>query len=717
MDKASRDKSLGITARSRNSIQQAVNLIDPRNEGVVFLGIKKLFNQIEADNEASYCVRMSYVEIYNESVYDLLGVEKDVQGSLQIVENPKTNDFWIRGVNEIIIADAEEAIDLIMSGEENRHFAATALNHHSSRSHCLIRLFVKKIGKNETVFEGICNFVDLAGSEKLSGMLEDKKSNARSKGKDTKSISERLQESKHINKSLFFLTQIIYMKSRNTKAFIPYRNSSLTKILKNSIGGNARTTIILCVNPLFKTLAETLSTLRFGQRAKKIVNTVSKNESKEGDVEALKNLVADYEKKIREMENAMKNNNIESLNRSKLRQSFGPRKSNLMKLIENLQNQKVMLESRLLRRSSILNMFKKSKFAPSKEDEQQSKGKTELKAVYNDKAGLLYYFGEQVNMNKTGTKREPVLANREYVKSALQNDYVRNVKKRNSELHKGLKHYEHKTNKLIKKCDDQAKTIHNLHNLIDMLLNKQPEHLLNLDNLSRDLLISNATLTIQNLSTINTVSSVQALSLLNPENQASPKSPQDRINTINDQCTKIGFKYSGTYLTRGNLEIQLFGKEDTKKKISSIYESRKNSLMTRRLTQRSQHMWRSGNQSNLDASRALFNQSLLSQNPESLDIKVKEPSGPRFSERKSIDKENVRDVEEKQRLVPKGKGGALQESREDVSQNILLSKQSTNPKISLTVEESGKLMDFSDGIKSSQVIEGEVTFLGIWGNL
>lgn len=679
MDKAQRDKSMGINSRRRSSIKLAVNKIDPRNEGVIFLGIKKLFAEIEADTDASYCVRMSYVEIYNENVFDLLAIRGEVKGSLQIVENTKSNDFWIRGVNEIIIADAEEAIDLIMSGEENRHFAATALNHHSSRSHCLIRLFVKKITSDESIFEGICNFVDLAGSEKLSGMLEDKRSAAKGHSKEVKSISDRLQESKHINKSLFFLTQIIYMKSRMTKAFIPYRNSALTKILKNSIGGNARTTIILCVNPLFRTLAETLSTLRFGQRAKKIVNTVTKNESKEGDVDALKKLVGDYEKKIKEMELAMKNG-VQSL-----RQSFGPRKSNLVKLIENLQNQKGMLEKKLLRRSSILNMFKKSKFAPVEESATPDQPKVK-KSIVNFSAGVLDFYGTNAVSNNPNQ-----LSNRKYVKEALQSDFVRNVKKRNSELERKLKDSENKRDRLKEKYFELEQKLQKTQDLVDMLINKKPEMTLKLDPLSRDLLINNASISIQNLSLVQTISKAQMLGLHGPSQ--IPVQPGETHPQVREFCSKVGFQYSGTYLTRGNLEVQVFGKEESKRNISSIYESKKHSILQKRLTQKIQGAWRGRQMSSVTASNTFFNQSILSQTGEPLESKLTVP-------KKQTNFGNFSPNRNEMIHLPK------LESKEEVSQNILLSKQSTANKISLTGEDKSILLNMQAKVDMPSTVKG-----------
>lgn len=587
MDKSERDKSIGLTRKNRSSIKEAVSRIDPKNEGVIFLGIKKLFKEIEADEECRYCVRMSYVEIYNENIFDLLSTQKKMQGSLHIVENTKTNDFWVKGVNEIIIADAEEAVDLIMSGEENRHFAATSLNHHSSRSHCLIRLFVQKIDKEESILEGICNFVDLAGSEKLSGTTDT------SQG-ENKNATDRLQESKHINKSLFFLTQIIYMKSRMNGAFIPYRNSALTKILKNSIGGNARTIIILCVNPLFRTLAETISTLRFGQRAKKIVNSVTKNKASTGDVDALKNMVADYEKKIQEMENAMKAKMNKGKDNQGDKNSFGPRRSNLMKLIESLQNQKGFLEQKLQRRSGLLQMFSKSKFAPIKEITEGDLSEVKRRTIVSKVAGLLDFFTrEKIEDPKAqGIQSQASrfkITDRDFVKKALQEDFVRTVKNKNIETMRELREVKNRNLNLTKRGKQRDEEISRLKDLVDMLLNKKPELTLRLDGLSRDLLIANSSLSIENLSMVRTVETIQQLNrgsyLVDNE---SKKALQ--VN-VSDNCMKVGFKYSGTYLSKQNLEVQIFGEEKDRLHLSNLNDSRRDSMMSRRGTQKTNNSW------------------------------------------------------------------------------------------------------------------------------
>ena len=111
-----------------------------------------------------------------------------------------------------------------------------------------------------------------------------------------------MREGKHINKSLFFLTQVISMKSEGGRDHIPFRNSPLTKILRTSLGGNSRTSIILCVTPAVSQYEQTMSTLRFGQSAKKIQNRIHANVTEGQDEENLRRLISEYQKKLEDFE-------------------------------------------------------------------------------------------------------------------------------------------------------------------------------------------------------------------------------------------------------------------------------------------------------------------------------------------------------------------------------------------------------------------------------
>lgn len=201
-------------------------------------------------------------------------------------------------------------------GEYNRHYAATSMNHQSSRSHTIFRLCIQNIEhfyKDNNSFDGnysfmkesILNFIDLAGSEKVSNHHKNKIENKgllMSDAMINTNIQERVNEGKHINKSLFFLTQVISMKAKGKSEHIPFRNSPLTKILRSSLGGNSRTAIILCATPTISQYEQTLSTMRFGFNAKSIENNICQNITQNYDEEGLKAVISDYESKLKDFE-------------------------------------------------------------------------------------------------------------------------------------------------------------------------------------------------------------------------------------------------------------------------------------------------------------------------------------------------------------------------------------------------------------------------------
>uniref|UniRef100_A0A3P8QA36 Kinesin-like protein n=1 Tax=Astatotilapia calliptera TaxID=8154 RepID=A0A3P8QA36_ASTCA len=154
-------------------------------------------------------------------------------------------------------------MDVIDEGKANRHVAVTNMNEHSSRSHSIFLINIKQENvETEMKRSGKLYLVDLAGSEKVS---------------KTGAEGAVLDEAKNINKSLSALGNVIAALSEGTKTHVPYRDSKMTRILQDSLGGNCRTTIIICCSPSVYNEAETKSTLMFGQRAKTIKNTVSVN--------------------------------------------------------------------------------------------------------------------------------------------------------------------------------------------------------------------------------------------------------------------------------------------------------------------------------------------------------------------------------------------------------------------------------------------------------
>ncbi|CAD8191225.1 unnamed protein product [Paramecium octaurelia] len=290
------------------------------DEGVLLQSFKDLFAKIEADLNKTYVLRCSYFEIYNEQIFDLLKPSSKLQETLQVNEDQK-KEFYVKGLIEQSVSSINEIFDVLKRGEINRHYAQTAMNHNSSRSHAIFRLYVQSITNNfirqyrreqsqhkfptleqleaennqlkgAMVTESVLNFVDLAGSEKVSNHFEDA---------EIQDTNRRVKEGQYINKSLFFLTQVIYLKAED-KGHVPFRNSSLTKILKSSLDGSSRTLIILCINAAALHFDYSISTLRFGMNAKKIETKVLANINYQNDDEALKIVLSDYEKKLHDYE-------------------------------------------------------------------------------------------------------------------------------------------------------------------------------------------------------------------------------------------------------------------------------------------------------------------------------------------------------------------------------------------------------------------------------
>uniref|UniRef100_A0A4W6CKP6 Kinesin-like protein n=1 Tax=Lates calcarifer TaxID=8187 RepID=A0A4W6CKP6_LATCA len=208
--------------------------------------------------EDTVVIGVSYFEIYLDKIRDLLDVSKT---NLSVHED-KNRVPYVKGCTERFVCSPEEVMDTIDEGKSNRHVAVTNMNEHSSRSHSIFLINVKQENtQTEQKLSGKLYLVDLAGSEKVS---------------KTGAEGAVLDEAKNINKSLSSLGNVISALAEGT-AYIPYRDSKMTRILQDSLGGNCRTTIVICCSPSSFNEAETKSTLMFGQRAKTIKNTVTVN--------------------------------------------------------------------------------------------------------------------------------------------------------------------------------------------------------------------------------------------------------------------------------------------------------------------------------------------------------------------------------------------------------------------------------------------------------
>ncbi|XP_049392243.1 kinesin-like protein KIN-7O isoform X1 [Solanum stenotomum] len=239
--------------------------------GVIPMSVQDLFNFIEKEVDREFLVRMSYMEIYNEEINDLLVPE---HRKLQIHESIERGIF-VAGLREEIVASPDQVLELMDFGESHRHIGETNMNLYSSRSHTIFRMIIESREKAEdtktdnscdAVRVSVLNLVDLAGSERAA---------------KTGAEGVRLKEGSHINKSLMTLGTVIKKLSEGAESqggHVPYRDSKLTRILQPALGGNANTAIICNITLAQIHADETKSSLQFASRALRVTNCVHVNE-------------------------------------------------------------------------------------------------------------------------------------------------------------------------------------------------------------------------------------------------------------------------------------------------------------------------------------------------------------------------------------------------------------------------------------------------------
>ncbi|XP_048815258.1 chromosome-associated kinesin KIF4A [Lagopus muta] len=228
--------------------------------GVIPRVIKLLFEEKEQRQDWEFVLKVSYLEIYNEDVLDLLCSSRERSSQISIREDPK-GGIKIVGLTERNVTCARDTVSCLEQGNNSRTVASTAMNSQSSRSHAIFTICIDQKKKNDknSSFHSKLHLVDLAGSERQ---------------KKTKAEGDRLKEGININRGLLCLGNVISALGEENKkgGFVPYRDSKLTRLLQDSLGGNSHTLMIACVSPADSNLEETLNTLRYADRARKIKN-------------------------------------------------------------------------------------------------------------------------------------------------------------------------------------------------------------------------------------------------------------------------------------------------------------------------------------------------------------------------------------------------------------------------------------------------------------
>lgn len=226
---------------------QGPDIEDLEMQGIIPRMVRTVFARIEtAGEQMEFTVKISMIEIYMERVRDLLDPTKD---NLKVHEE-KGKGVYVGDVTETYVSEESEVYAIMRLGGKNRSIAATNMNAESSRSHSIFILTVTQTNMEDmSIKTGKLYLVDLAGSEKIS---------------KTGAKGTTLDEAKMINKSLTTLGKVITALTDRKATHIPYRESKLTRILQESLGGNSKTALIITCSPHPYNEAETLSTLRFG---------------------------------------------------------------------------------------------------------------------------------------------------------------------------------------------------------------------------------------------------------------------------------------------------------------------------------------------------------------------------------------------------------------------------------------------------------------------
>lgn len=254
----------GQTGTGKTFTMEGVRSV-PELRGIIPNSFAHIFGHIaKAEGDTRFLVRVSYLEIYNEEVRDLLG--KDQHQRLEVKERPDIG-VYVKDLSAFVVNNADDMDRIMTLGNKNRVTGATNMNLHSSRSHAIFTVTIECSEKGpdgeQHVRVGKLHLVDLAGSERQA---------------KTGATGQRLKEATKINLSLSTLGNVISALVDGKSSHIPYRNSKLTRLLQDSLGGNSKTAMVANIGPADYNYDESISTLRYANRAKNIQNKAHINE-------------------------------------------------------------------------------------------------------------------------------------------------------------------------------------------------------------------------------------------------------------------------------------------------------------------------------------------------------------------------------------------------------------------------------------------------------
>ncbi|KAJ6402867.1 hypothetical protein OIU84_014884 [Salix udensis] len=289
---------------------------DQNSPGIIPLAIKDVFSSIQDSPGREFLLRVSYLEIYNEVINDLLDptgqnlrVREDAQGT------------YVEGIKEEVVLSPGHALSFIAAGEEHRHVGSNNFNLFSSRSHTIFSLMIESSAHGDE-YDGVIfsqlNLIDLAGSESSK----------------TETTGIRRKEGSYINKSLLTLGTVIGKLSEGRASHVPYRDSKLTRLLQSSLSGHGHVSLICTVTPASSNMEETHNTLKFASRAKRVEIYASRNK-----IIDEKSLIKKYQKEISSLKQEL----------DQLRQGMlaGVSHEEILILRQKLEEGQVKMQSRL----------------------------------------------------------------------------------------------------------------------------------------------------------------------------------------------------------------------------------------------------------------------------------------------------------------------------------------------------------------------------------
>ncbi|KAI5068078.1 hypothetical protein GOP47_0016423 [Adiantum capillus-veneris] len=298
---------------------------DQKSPGIIPLAIKDVFSFIQDTPGREYLLRVSYLEIYNEVINDLLNPTRQ---NLRIREDAQGT--YVEGVKEEVVLSPAHALSLIAAGEEHRHVGSNNFNLFSSRSHTIFTLTIESSSHTPDVDDddvtlSLLNLIDLAGSESSK----------------TETTGIRRKEGSYINKSLLTLGTVIAKLSDGKPAHVPFRDSKLTRLLQSSLSGQGRVSLICTITPASSYFEETHNTLKFAHRAKHVEIHTSSNKIMDE-----KSLIKKYQKEIVSLKEELDLLKRDMIDKGQVL-SVGDGQEDILNLRQQLEAGQVKMQSRL----------------------------------------------------------------------------------------------------------------------------------------------------------------------------------------------------------------------------------------------------------------------------------------------------------------------------------------------------------------------------------